>query len=220
MRQFVGKRIDGQAVVQVFTDGVLTGLLPEKTDLREHSISGLSWGRASAGARQLALALAVEVLRDDRKALQVYERLFEHAVSRWDTAGFTWDELVVRGVLLGFLEDDGDDLTEAVEKCDPPGDGVEIGRIGEQLRQSEAVVPEVVPSAARKGRRRPGQVETPAKPASSDLQSEIPMAQAVEETDRIGPGDRRPPLEEKFWGLFRRSWNDRGEGCCDGQSLG
>jgi hypothetical protein len=44
-----------------------------RNDLRNHSATGFDWGVIGGGTAQLALAMLCDFLRDDRKALQLYE---------------------------------------------------------------------------------------------------------------------------------------------------
>lgn len=54
--------------------------LPPRNDLRNHSPDGFAWGYYGSGPAQLALALASDVLQDDRKAAEVYQALKESLV--------------------------------------------------------------------------------------------------------------------------------------------
>jgi len=50
-----------------------------RLDLMNHSPTGFSWGYGGSGPAQLALALCADVLKDDRRALDIYQdfkRLF------------------------------------------------------------------------------------------------------------------------------------------------
>ena len=60
-------------MVTVEEDGEFTTLAPRR-DLRNHS-QGFEWGYGGSGPAQLALALAADVLGDDEKAQDIYQRL-------------------------------------------------------------------------------------------------------------------------------------------------
>jgi len=73
MKVYYGRRTEHGCAVDVEEDGERT-LLDLRKDLRLHS-SEANWGYGGSGPAQLALALAADVLGDDRKALEVYQRL-------------------------------------------------------------------------------------------------------------------------------------------------
>ncbi len=52
--------------------------LAPRNDLINHSPNGFAWGYGGSGPAQLALALAADVLGDDKAALRVYQDL------KWD----------------------------------------------------------------------------------------------------------------------------------------
>ena len=56
--------------------------LSPRYDLRNHSPDGFAWGYGGSGPSQLALALAADVLRDDERALSIYQPLKWSIVSR------------------------------------------------------------------------------------------------------------------------------------------
>jgi hypothetical protein len=74
MKSYRGKRTDQGCEVVIEEDGV-TRPLPPRLDLRNHSPSGFEWGYAGSGPAQLALALATDVLGDEERAQDSYQRL-------------------------------------------------------------------------------------------------------------------------------------------------
>jgi hypothetical protein len=56
-------------------DGNEVRILDPRYDLRIHSTSGFEWGSTRPGSAQLALALAADVLGDDRRAESVCHAL-------------------------------------------------------------------------------------------------------------------------------------------------
>lgn len=50
-------------------------------DLRNRSPTGFEWGYSGSGPAQLAIALAADVLGDDDKAQEIYQRLKSKVVS-------------------------------------------------------------------------------------------------------------------------------------------
>ena len=81
MKVYYGRRTEHGCAVDVEEDGERT-LLDLRLDLRNHSPTGAEWGYAGSGPAQLALALAADVLGDDEKALDVYQRLKFKLVGR------------------------------------------------------------------------------------------------------------------------------------------
>jgi hypothetical protein len=74
MKTYHGTRTENGAAVVVEENGEFRGLDPRR-DLRNHSPTGFEWGYGGSGPAQLALALAADVLDDDQKAQDVYQRL-------------------------------------------------------------------------------------------------------------------------------------------------
>jgi Family of unknown function (DUF6166) len=74
MKLYHGSRTEHGAAVIVEEDGEFRALDP-RHDLRCHSPTGYEWGYSGSGPAQLALALAADVLQDDEKAQDVYQRL-------------------------------------------------------------------------------------------------------------------------------------------------
>lgn len=74
MKTYHGRRTEHGCAVDVEEDGEVYSLNP-RHDLRNHSPTGLEWGYSGSGPAQLALALAADVLGDDDRAQEVYQRL-------------------------------------------------------------------------------------------------------------------------------------------------
>ena len=60
--------------------------LPPRTDLRCFNRTGFEWTYAGPGPRQLALALLVDHLGDDSKALALSEGFMHHLVAYLDNS--------------------------------------------------------------------------------------------------------------------------------------
>lgn len=67
-RVYHGRMTDGLVVVTVNGRP-----LNPRTDLRNHSPDGFSWGFGGSGPSQLALALLADATGDDAKALRYYQ---------------------------------------------------------------------------------------------------------------------------------------------------
>jgi Family of unknown function (DUF6166) len=74
MKIYHGSRTEHGAAVVVEENGEFRALDP-RHDLRNHSPTGFEWGYSGSGPAQLALALAADVLQDDEKAQDCYQRL-------------------------------------------------------------------------------------------------------------------------------------------------
>jgi hypothetical protein len=74
MKLYRGTRTDQGCEVTVEEDGVVQPLAP-RLDMRSHSATGFEWGYGGSGPAQLALALAADLLGDDDRAQDVYQRL-------------------------------------------------------------------------------------------------------------------------------------------------
>src|SRR5471030_657439 len=74
MKIYHGTQTEKGSAVVVEENGEFRALDP-RHDLRNHSPTGFSWGYSGSGPAQLALALAADVLGDDQKAQDVYQRL-------------------------------------------------------------------------------------------------------------------------------------------------
>lgn len=53
--------------------GTVREPLPMRFDLRDHSLTGPEWGYGGSGPAQLALAILADHLRDDARALDLYQ---------------------------------------------------------------------------------------------------------------------------------------------------
>lgn len=53
--------------------------LPTRYDLRNHSPDGFNWGYPGSGPAQLALAICADALKDDERALRIYQ-IFKNRV--------------------------------------------------------------------------------------------------------------------------------------------
>jgi hypothetical protein len=74
MRVYRGTRTETGCEV-VVEEGGTTRPLDPRLDLRKHSPTGFEWGYSGSGPAQLALALAADVLGDNDRARDVYQRL-------------------------------------------------------------------------------------------------------------------------------------------------
>ncbi len=98
MKIYHGRRTDYGCAVDVEEDGECT-LLNLRKDLRNLSPEGIEWGVAGNGPAQLALALAADVLGDDRKALQIHQRLKHELVARLPHEDWVLTEAQVRAAI-------------------------------------------------------------------------------------------------------------------------
>ncbi len=97
MKVYHGRRTEHGCAVDVEEDGECT-LLDLRRDLRLHS-SETNWGYGGSGPAQLALALAADVLGDDEKALDVYQRLKFKLVGGLPHEGWVLTEAQVRATI-------------------------------------------------------------------------------------------------------------------------
>jgi hypothetical protein len=74
MKLYRGTRTDEGCEVTVEDGGVVRPLAP-RLDLQSHSPTGFEWGYGGSGPAQLALALAADLLGDDDRAQEMYQRL-------------------------------------------------------------------------------------------------------------------------------------------------
>ncbi len=106
MKSYVGFRTTrasigrGDAVVTVIEPDKPPRPLDPRLDLRSHSPTGFEWGYAGSGPAQLALALAADVLRDDDRALLVYQRLKFELVGAFAEEGWALTEAQLWGTIL------------------------------------------------------------------------------------------------------------------------
>ncbi len=82
MKRYHGIRTEnGPSIVVEEEQEQCHGLDP-RHDLRTHSVAGFDWACSESGSAQLALALAADVLADDKRALKVYQRLNARLIQR------------------------------------------------------------------------------------------------------------------------------------------
>ncbi len=66
----------------VFVDGQALSLVPS-FELTQHSPTGFSWGYRGSGPAQLALALLLNCLDDQSRALRLYQQFKCRVVAAW-----------------------------------------------------------------------------------------------------------------------------------------
>ncbi len=98
MKIYHGTQTEQGGAVVVEKDGEFSALNP-RHDLRNHSPTGFSWGYSGSGPAQLALALAADVLGDDDKAQDVYQRLKFKLIGGLPDEGWVLTEERIRGVI-------------------------------------------------------------------------------------------------------------------------
>src|SRR4051812_25709179 len=98
MRVYRGTRTDQGCRVVVEEDGATRPLAP-RLDLRAHSPAGFEWAYPGSGPAQLALALAADVLGDDGRARDVYQRLKFGLIAGLPRAGWELSEDRVRAAV-------------------------------------------------------------------------------------------------------------------------
>jgi len=82
MRYFVGMRSKHLGVVVSVLGEQWAEPLPTQLHLRNHSPDGFEWGYQGSGPAQLALAILVEVMRDENAALRLYQRFKRQIVAK------------------------------------------------------------------------------------------------------------------------------------------
>lgn len=97
MKLYHGRRSEHGCAVDVEEDGERYLLHPRR-DLRNHSLE-FEWGYGGSGPAQLALALAADVLQDDDKAQDVYQRLKFKLVGRLPHDGWVLTEERIRSAI-------------------------------------------------------------------------------------------------------------------------
>jgi len=105
MKLYRGKRTKHATTVMVEEESGQSRTLDPRHDLRNHSPTGFEWGYGGSGPAQLALALAADVLGDDEKAQDVYERLKFKLIGGLPDAGWVLTEDRVRTVIGTILEE-------------------------------------------------------------------------------------------------------------------
>ena len=104
MKIYQGMRTENGCSVVVEEDGEFTGL-PPRYDLHNHSSDGFEWGYGEGGPAQLALALAADILSDDKKAQQVYERLQFKVIGGLPHEGWILTEKRLREAIDGIQQE-------------------------------------------------------------------------------------------------------------------
>ena len=95
MKVYHGTQTEHGAAVVVEENGECRGLNP-RHDLRCLSADGFDWNGSGSGPAQLALALAADVLGDDEKARDLYQRLRFKLISRLPPEGWVLTEGRIR----------------------------------------------------------------------------------------------------------------------------
>jgi hypothetical protein len=100
MKVYIGKR-DADDILSVFVRiGEVENKVDPRSDLRNHSI-GFECGYSGSGPAQLALAICADVLGDDERALDVYQK-FKVSVIAGLPREVDW-ELTEAQVLEGII---------------------------------------------------------------------------------------------------------------------
>ena len=98
MKVYHGTQTEHGAAVVVEENGECRGLNP-RHDLRCHSTDGFDWNGSGNGPAQLALALAADVLGDDKKAQDLHQRLKFKLVSGLPPEGWVLTEDRIRAAI-------------------------------------------------------------------------------------------------------------------------
>ncbi|WP_439628571.1 DUF6166 domain-containing protein [Gemmata sp.] len=118
MKSYVGFRTNrdgngrGDAVVNVIETDEPPRPLNPRLDLRSHSPTGFEWGYPGSGPAQFALALAADVLKDDDRALLIYQRLKFDLIAALPHEGWALTEPEVWAAIL-VTEEGADDVVGA-----------------------------------------------------------------------------------------------------------
>src|SRR5439155_13355275 len=107
MKTYTGTRTKDGCLVTVHEDDGTTRDLPLRLDLRNHSPTGPEWGYSGSGPAQLALALAADVLGDDDRAQEVYQRLKFKLVASLPREGWVLTEAQLRSAIDSIEQDRG-----------------------------------------------------------------------------------------------------------------
>src|ERR671939_537152 len=83
--------------------------LDPRLDLWNHSPTGFEWGYGGSGPAQLALALAADVLADDGRALDCYQRLKAKVVAGLPRDGWKLTDRSLRAAIDAIERDRGRD---------------------------------------------------------------------------------------------------------------
>jgi len=95
MKFYHGTQTEHGPAVVVEERGECRALDP-RHNLRNHSPTGFQWGYSGSGPAQLALALVADVLGDDERAQQIYQRFKFKLVGRLPDEGWTLSENRIR----------------------------------------------------------------------------------------------------------------------------
>jgi Family of unknown function (DUF6166) len=106
MKVYHGMRTEAGCTVTVEEDGEFT-ILPLRHDLRNHSPDGPEWGYGGSGPAQLALALAADVLGDDEKAQEIYQRLKFRVIGGLPHEGWVLTEERLRSAIEAIEQEKG-----------------------------------------------------------------------------------------------------------------
>jgi hypothetical protein len=98
MKTYHGSRTELGVAVVVEENGQSRGLDP-RFDLRNHSPTGFEWGYSGSGPAQLALALAADVLGDDERAQDLYQRFKFKVIGGLPHEGWVLTEDRIRSTL-------------------------------------------------------------------------------------------------------------------------
>jgi hypothetical protein len=105
MKTYTGTRSEDGCVVVVSDAGGSRPLSP-RLDLRNHSPTGFGWGYGGSGPAQLALALAADVLGDDKAALGVYQQLKFRVVGRLPKDGWSLTGVELTDAIRSIVSSD------------------------------------------------------------------------------------------------------------------
>lgn len=75
---YKGKVMPVTGLYAVTADGIL---LNPRLDLRNHSPTGFAWGYCGSGPAQLSLAILCHALKDDDRALRLYQTFKERVIA-------------------------------------------------------------------------------------------------------------------------------------------
>ena len=81
--------------------------LDPRLDLRNHSPSGMEWGYTGSGPAQLALAMLADHLKDDQRALELYQRFKFAVVAKLPRRAWTLSSEQIDEVLRSLLQSEG-----------------------------------------------------------------------------------------------------------------
>ena len=109
MKEYAGFRTPTGCIVTVHEPGQKPRPLDLRLDLHNHSPGGFEWGYGGRGPAQLALALAADVLGDDERAQDVYQRLKFKLVGGLPHDGWALTEDRVRAAIDAIEQGRGRD---------------------------------------------------------------------------------------------------------------